>query len=202
MTDRQDDSYDLSWYNDLPQDTRRAVAKLKSLLVSDPDPIDRHFMYSELEARLYRLRDVEPDALADYDAVCTQHDAEMDLIRPALHTKFGAVPLLETYKQQCVRLRKAKAFDRGLWWAERGLVLYGNDAGSQDWVDDLRKRADLFRAKLETPATRPKGVEPEAVELVAEVEPLTCTRCGATWERVRVRGRKPLLCPACAGTAG
>ena len=38
-----------------------------------------------------------------------QHDTEMDRIRPALHAKFsGAVPLLETYKQQCIRLQKAK----------------------------------------------------------------------------------------------
>ena len=178
------------------------MEKLKSLLVNDPDPIDRHFMFSELEPRLYKLRDAEPDALADYDVVCVQHDAEMDRIRPVLHAKFGVVPLLETYKQQCVRLRKAKDFEGGLWWAQRGLALYGEDAGSQDWVDDLRKRADVFRAKLDVPATKPKRVATEAVELAAQIEVLTCTRCGETWGRVRVRGRKPLLCPACAGTGG
>ena len=171
QTDRQDDSYDLGWYNDLPDDTRRAVAQLKSLLVSDPDLIDRHFMFSELEARLYRLRDVEIGALADYDATSAQHDAEMDRIRPALYAKFGAVPLLETYKQQCVRLRKAKDFDRGLWWAERGLALYGEDAGSQDWIDDLRKRAAIFRARLEAPATKPKRAAPDAVELARPRRP-------------------------------
>ena len=122
-TDLKDDSYDLSWYNELPQDTRRAVAKLKALLVSDPDPIDRHFMFVELEWRLYRLRDLEEGTLADFDAVCAAHDSEMVTIRPALHDKFSAMPLLETYKQQCVRQQKAKDFARGLWWAERGLEL-------------------------------------------------------------------------------
>ena len=100
----------------------------------DPDPIDRHFMFCELEWRLYRLRDVEPDTLADYDAVCEQHDGEMDRIGPALLAKFGAMPLLETYKQQCVRQQKAKDFTRGLWWAERGLALY-TDVGREPGLD-------------------------------------------------------------------
>ena len=29
------------------------------------------------------------------------------------------------------------------------------------------------------------------------IETLTCTQCGNTWERQRVRGRKPLRCPNC-----
>lgn len=28
-------------------------------------------------------------------------------------------------------------------------------------------------------------------------EELTCTSCSSTWKRTRLRGRKPLLCPAC-----
>ena len=30
-----------------------------------------------------------------------------------------------------------------------------------------------------------------------ETEILVCSRCGDSFERLRVRGRKPLLCPAC-----
>ena len=29
-------------------------------------------------------------------------------------------------------------------------------------------------------------------------ETLTCTVCDKKWQRVRARGRKPILCPACA----
>ena len=203
QTDELDDSYDLSWLNDLPQDTRRAITQLRTLLISDPDLIDRHFMFSELEARLYKLRDVEDAALAEFDDACAQHDSEMDRIRTALHQKFGAVPLLEMYKQQCVRQQKAKDFERGLWWAERGLALYGTDAYSQDWTDDLKKRLAWFRMKLDSPspaAPRPR-TSPKSVEMTLVVENLTCTRCGCIWERTRVRGRKPLLCPSCAADA-
>jgi hypothetical protein len=199
QTDLLDDSYDLGWLYALPTDTRRGVHQLRSLLESDPDPIDRHFMYSELESRLYRLRDVEPAALADYDEACTQHDSEMSAIRPALHAKFGAMPLLETYRQQCIRQQKAKDFTRGLWWAERGLELYGNDAASQDWTDDLRNRAGNFRSKLSAAAPTERR-QSTALAATGEMESLTCGRCQMTWERVRVRGRKPLLCPSCAET--
>ena len=151
QTDRADDSYDLSWFNTLSSDTRKAIATLRSLLASELDPIDRHFMFAELESRLYHLRDVEPAALNEYDQACIQHDSEMDQIKPALQAKLGTVPQLATYKQQCVRQQKAKDFQRGLWWAQRGLALYGPDAHSQDWTDDLRKRAGSFQTKL-TPA--------------------------------------------------
>lgn len=33
----------------------------------------------------------------------------------------------------------------------------------------------------------------------ATVEQLRCASCGGTWERQRVRGRKPRTCPACSG---
>src|SRR5215472_4809177 len=77
LTDAEDDSYDLSWFNDLPEADRPAIAKLRELLATDPDPIDRHFQFAELEARLYRSRDLFESALAEYDEVCARHDAEM-----------------------------------------------------------------------------------------------------------------------------
>lgn len=170
QTDQRDDSYDLSWMSRLPEDTRRAVAMLRDLLKSEPDAIDRHYMFAQLEGRLYRLRDAEATALDEYDSACVQHDSEMAQIRPALHAKFGALPLLDTYRQQGIRQQKAKNFERGLWWAERGLDLYGQDAWSADWTDDLRKRANTFRAKLEPKRATPTAGTIVPIDVATEVE--------------------------------
>src|SRR5713101_9175022 len=51
LTDAEHDSYDLSWFNDLPEADRPAIAKLRELLAAEPDPIDRHFQFAELETR-------------------------------------------------------------------------------------------------------------------------------------------------------
>jgi hypothetical protein len=67
LTDAEDDSYDLSWLHRLPSDVRPAIHELRRLLEHDPDPIDRHFMFCELEDRLYRSRDVFASALTEYD---------------------------------------------------------------------------------------------------------------------------------------
>jgi hypothetical protein len=80
LADADDDDYDLSWYNDLPEGDRAAIAQLRELLTSDPDPIDRHFQFAELEARLYRCRDLYDSALDEYDEACRLHDAEMEVI--------------------------------------------------------------------------------------------------------------------------
>lgn len=45
-------------------------------------------------------------------------------------------------------------------------------------------------------ATQQRQSSPAAVPAV---EMLTCEACGQTWERRRVRGRKPTRCPACIG---
>jgi hypothetical protein len=45
---------------------------------------------------------------------------------------------------------RAKAHDyrQALWWAERGLSIYGSDCARPEYVEDLRKRAARYRAKL------------------------------------------------------
>jgi hypothetical protein len=91
LTDEEDDSYDLSWLERIPGDPVTAIGHLRRLLKDDPDPMDRHFMYCELEDRLYRSRDAFASALEEYNETCTQHDAEMDGIREALLAKFGRV---------------------------------------------------------------------------------------------------------------
>lgn len=108
LTDAEDDSYDLSWFNDLPEADRPAIAKLRALLATDPDPIDRHFQFAELEARLYRSRDLYESALAEYDDACERHDTEMEGICAAFMAKWGKIPLLDTYRQMAIRQQKKK----------------------------------------------------------------------------------------------
>jgi hypothetical protein len=60
------------------------IVVLRDLLADEREPIDRHFMLSELSRCLYKARNAMPSALADFDAVCEQHYAEMSVIRPAL----------------------------------------------------------------------------------------------------------------------
>ncbi len=150
LTDAEDDSYDLSWFNDLPPGDRSAIVKLRELLGSDPDPIDRHFQYAELESRLYRCRDLYASALDEFDDACRRHDAEMKTICQAFMTKWGKVPRLETYRQMAIRQQKKKDWKACLWWAERGLALYGNAAAREDAVEDLLKRRSRARQKLES----------------------------------------------------
>lgn len=147
-TDAADDSYDLSWLERLPSDSLAAIRELRRLLAHDPDPIDGHFMFCELENRLYRSREVFASALAEYDEACTRHDAEMDGIRQALLTKFGKMPILETYRQMAIRQQKIKNWQQASWWASRGLALYGDQAARLEAVDDLQKRLAAYQAKL------------------------------------------------------
>jgi hypothetical protein len=147
-TDAADDSYDLTWMNGLPSDDIRAIPYLRKLLDQETDVLDRHFMYVQLEAILYRCRDAFASALAEYDEACREHDAEMDGIRQACLTKWGTMPLLETYRQMAIRQQKAHNYSQALWWAERGIVLYGNDCARPEAVEDLRSRATRYQAKL------------------------------------------------------
>lgn len=147
-TDLADDSYDLGWMDGLSEDRGRRVQQLRRLLDTESEPVSRHFVFSQLESDLYALRDLTPTMLDEYDTAAEQHDGEMDIIRPALLTKFGNLPLLETYKQSCIRQAKAKNLERGLWWARRGLVVYGTESANLDWVLDLQKRVDRLTKQI------------------------------------------------------
>lgn len=155
-TDEADAAYDLGWIGRLPEDDSRAITKLRQLLARERDPIDRHFMHAELEARLYRCREAFVSALDEYDLACRQHDSEMAGIREAFMTKWEQVPVLETYRQMAIRQQKAKDYEQALWWAERGIAIYGDDAARPEAVADLQKRAETYRAKLQ-PKPRPAG---------------------------------------------
>jgi tetratricopeptide (TPR) repeat protein len=219
LTDAEDDSYDLSWFNDLPEANRPAIAKLRELLAVDSDPIDRHFQFAELEARLYRSRDLYESALAEYDEACVRHDAEVESICEAFMAKWGKIPLLDTYRQMAIRQQKKKDWQACKWWAERGLALYGRLAAREEAVEDLIKRRTRAIAKLEAAAaprrqaqledsrravvtvTTPRDMPGPASYPDAEPEALVCQQCDCRFERMRVRGRKPMLCPRCRSAA-
>ena len=115
-TDGSDDSYDLSWIENLPADDIGAIAMLGQLLADrDTDPLDRHFIYAHLEALLYRARNTFASALDEYDEACRRHDAEMDGIREAFIGKWGKIPLLDTYRQMAVRKQRIGDFEQALW---------------------------------------------------------------------------------------
>jgi hypothetical protein len=201
-SDLADDSYDLSWLRLLSTDDLVAADQLRELLTGEPDPIDRHYMFSELETRLYRARDRSESALDEFDTACRQHDREMSVIRPALLLKFGAVPVIEMYRQAAIRAQKAKAWDDAQRWAERGIAVYGDQAARPEVVDDLRKRLAYAAAKMSR-GDAPSRAAPRSTSQKGAGEPvlelLVCRSCGSSFERVRTRGRKPTLCPSCRG---
>jgi hypothetical protein len=55
-TDLGDDSYDLSWLTTLGSDDQAAAEQVRVLLDSEREPIDRHYMFCELESRHYHRR--------------------------------------------------------------------------------------------------------------------------------------------------
>jgi hypothetical protein len=145
----KDSPYNLVWMHGLPDDDIRGIKVLRDALTTESNVIGRHFIYAELEAALYRSREAFGSALNDYDEVCAQHDGEMDTIRSACMRYWGKVPVLDTYRQMAIRQQKRHDYGQALWWAERGLALYGNDAARPEAVDDLHKRAVGYRAKVE-----------------------------------------------------
>jgi hypothetical protein len=204
-TDGADDSYDLSWYDTLPTADRPAIARLRGLLATERDPLDRHFQFAELERRLYHARELYDTALDEFDLACEQHDGEMDDIRLVFIEKWGQVPRIEMYRQIAIRKAKAKEWDSVLRWSERGIAIYGSEAAREEAVEDLIKRRNQALSRL-SPAPKPnqsggtgqrESQRRPASDALPSIEVLVCGRCSASFERPRTRGRKPLLCPTC-----
>jgi hypothetical protein len=198
-TDEEDDNYDLSWYDDLPEADQPAIEMLRGLLASPSDPMDRHFQYAELERRLYHSRSVYESALDEFDAACSAHDGEMDGMRSAFMNKWAQVPRLAVYRQMAIRKSKAHDYEAALWWTERGLAVYGGDAAREDAVEDLIRRRNQAQLKLAAPRAKSRAERLAHEPLASRTEELVCHSCGATFERVVVKGRKPHLCPECRG---
>ena len=75
---------------------------------------------------------------------------------------WGKVPVVDTYRQMAIRQQKQHNYGQALWWAERGITLYGNDAARPEAVDDLRNRAIGYRAKMELETRVPSRPTPYA----------------------------------------
>jgi hypothetical protein len=190
---------EMAWYRRLPEEDRAAIADLRSLLEHERDPISRHYMFCELEHRLYRSRTALPAALDEFDAVCEQHHSEMTSIRPALLDRFGAVPLIEMYRQATIRYQKLKLWTAAREWAQRGIDLYGDQAVRPEAVEDLRHRVIYATAKLEQPSRPETRRDVPLAPGPVRLETLMCADCGRTFERVVTKGRKPRTCPTCRG---
>jgi hypothetical protein len=208
-TDLADDSYDLSWLATLPPDDHvTAIELLEGLIAQERELISRHFMFCELETRLYRRRNDDPSALDHFDDACARHDAEMDRLRVALIDKFGVVPVIEMYRQAAIRCQKAKRIADVQHWASRGLEIYGEQAVRAEAVEDLRKRLAYAEQRTLTdahPTSTPRAASPARPARprsngeLTTLETLICGHCQSSFERQRTRGRKPKLCPACRG---
>lgn len=144
-----------SWQDKMPDDSVKRITYLRKVLTTMTDPFDRHYVYLELEETLYKARTVFPTALADYEAVATVHDGEMDTIAPALLARFDGMPMLPTYKQMTIMKVKAKDDEAALRWARRGMELYGDRCTSADGADDLAGRVTKLEAKLGIAPTTP-----------------------------------------------
>ena len=202
--DSGDDRYDLDWVATMPDDPAVAVSMLENRLETEAQPVGRHFLFAQFESYLYSMRD-ESGALERFDETCELHHAEMGVIAPALVEVFGGIPLLEVYKQAVIRHQKAHDWSQAVEWAERGIATYADHALNPADVEDLRVRLNKARAKLEQAATprQPRAPRAKATdESPPAIETLVCLSCGRTWERQRVRGRKPHYCPDCTVTAG
>jgi hypothetical protein len=119
---------------------RPAIEILRKLVATEADPFDRHFQCSLLEHRLYRCRTLYDSALDEYDATRVAHDADMATMRAVFMSKWGKVPRLDLYRQMAIRQSKAHDWNAALWWSERGLAVYGEDAAREAAVEDLTKR--------------------------------------------------------------
>ena len=202
--DSGDDRYDLDWVATPPDDPAVVVSMLENRLETEAQPVGRHFLFAQFESYLYSMRD-ESGALERFDETCELHHAEMGAIAPALVEVFGGIPLLELYKQAVIRRQKAHDWARAVEWAERGIATYADHALNPADVEDLRVRLNKALAKLEQAATPRQPRTPRAKatdERPPAIETLVCQNCGRTWERQRVRGRKPHYCPDCTVTAG
>jgi hypothetical protein len=203
-SDLDDDSYDLSWMRRLSPDPIKRMSQLRVELATNAEPISRHFIMAELEQMLYTYKEALPNALDEYDQVAEQHHQELQAsIRAALTAKWGALPLLQTYRQAGIRQSKAGNLAGTVDWCERGIAMYGDDAHSQGWVLDLEKRSAQAQTRLDKQAAKAgrKVSQSESLDTTTPslelVETLTCAMCGKDFERIRTRGRKPTACPDC-----
>jgi hypothetical protein len=196
-TGRHESGAAVSDLDALPLDDVGAIKQLRRLLKQEQDLVARHFTYAELEHRLYHCREVFASALDEFDEACQAHDHEMNEIRLALVVEFDGMPLLETYRQMCIRKQKAHLWEDVITWADRGVVLYGDDALTPEFVNDLRQRSANATERLNPGPRAPRPPHAVTASTDPHTEELTCRRCNREFTRIVERGRKPTLCTAC-----
>jgi hypothetical protein len=104
------------------------VVTLRSLLLTERDPITRHVIFCELERCLYESRHEFTSALDEFDDVCLEHDSEMDTIRVALLERYTHLPEIELYTRAVTRCQAARDWRGVARWSERAIEVYGDDA--------------------------------------------------------------------------
>lgn len=129
-------------------DKSDVVKRAREFLKTEGDMLERHFAFNVLEQNLYKLRDLSPALLDEFQTVCEQHHAEMTQIRPALIDFFGGVPFVPMYRQMAVLLAKRKDWAGALEWCNRGLATYSDGFLERQWPADLEQRAAKIRAKM------------------------------------------------------
>lgn len=154
-TDDIDDSYDLSWANELSENPSQRILDIRKILDTNKEPLSRHLAFIWLEDLLYHYKDVLPDALTQYDEVCTAHASELQgSIREAMISKWGKIPNLQVHRQSAIRHTKAKNLARALEWAELGIETYGDKAFKEEWVLDLKKRVATLSNRIAKQSAR------------------------------------------------
>jgi hypothetical protein len=171
-------------------------------LSTETAPLSRHYLYTELEIVLHGARDEMATALAEYDAACDSHQAEMESIRPALIASFGGLPLVDMYRQATIRHQKDRQIGAALAWCRRGIAFYGGQALRPEFESDLVRRAEKLQASLTTLPPKPPRAASTPRGPKATTETLVCATCGRRFERSITRGRKPHQCPECRSNLG
>jgi hypothetical protein len=118
-------SFEPAWRAALSDDPAQRLSRLRDLVLTEKDPISRHYVFDELEETLYAQREVFPSALDDFDITCRRHDAEMAVIIPALRDKHDEIRLLDLYRRAAQRHLAAGEPMTASWWIERAKERYG-----------------------------------------------------------------------------
>ena len=117
-SDEADDSYDLAWMGSLSADRDQRLARLRSLLTTETEPISRHYIHELLIGELYRFREKTPDG----------RRRSMPLRPPTIRrcsdpasagVQVRRCPVDETLPLAAIRQAKAGDYVKAQWWADR-----------------------------------------------------------------------------------
>lgn len=154
--------------------------RLRQEISKTTDPVDRHFTRLHLEQHLYRSRDIDPNALAEFDTSCVVHHEEMDAICEALKGQWGQLPDLWIYSQSSIRWSKAGDHLRSVEWCRLGIEVYQRWDPESPYVELLSTRSEKALRRRDAKPTIDKP-EKQRVRQQPRVElPLQqCIPCGA-----------------------